>query len=840
VPDSWGMTHNTQWAIAKAVLETLEGRQYMSAATIGLNNGVLSMQADPNTASTLKVVLSADKSSVTATTGDQNQTFKFSQLKSLVLTGSTGDDYIYVDPGLNLPAQIKANGGNDTIWGGSGLDNIDGGNGNVQIHAHGVITTGSGDDSVWGSNQGDTITAGSGTDLIVCGNGNNVVYGGSGHDTLIGGAGNDHIVAGSGTTVIYGGMGDDTLIGGIGHDTIYGGGGNDMIAVNSTTTVLHADSTDVAVAGTMYHRKSSPTKTTPAPTPVKAPAPAPVTSASPVPTPAPAAPTTNSGGLKPVITQLETTVIAGEGVNVNALTSVIPTGTVLTTTYKWDFGDPGSKYNVLPGWNAGHVYDKAGTYTITLTMTDSAGHVATKTSQVTVAADTRPVIYVDTNGSDSNSGASPSQAVKSIGEAFALAGSNTKIELKRGETFPVTSTLWLKGNDQAVEAYGTGASPVLMFAPLDASEVTIFVGSQATNITIQDLTFDSPNAVTSGPADTINDFAIWAGGTDLVVRGNTFNNVEDAVNGTQQPTGVIVQENSAPLLKGMRGYLCWVDGNNWSIIGNTVVNTTRAHCVRVNDSDVVGVLIADNNLTKQYPADDPGEAQKTTVNVRIGNYVYIANNVLNGSTVSISNSPGQTIDQTVNWVVLDGNTINNAQLTVNEVAHHVMIRNNVLNITGTGQIAITPTSADIPGAVLTDLTISHNTGINTGQDGEFINVFSQPAPGSIAIDHNVYSAAGIRFGYGWDSAVWINAPDLTGFASITDNIWPTSNNLKTPGVVNYFAGAATATGYLTEQGWNSLPGVSNDQYSNEALPSGSYQLTLNGVTAGALTVAKAA
>jgi hypothetical protein len=333
---------------------------------------------------------------------------------------------------------------------------------------------------------------------------------------------------------------------------------------------------------------------------------------------------------------------------------------------------------------------------------------------------------------------------------------------------------------------------------------------------------------------------MFAQGTNIVVRDNTFLNVDDAVDGEMKPSGIIVQNNTAPLLKGLREYFCWVDGTNWSIIGNSVTNTTRAHCIRVNSAVAADILIVDNNLTKQYPADDAGEEYKTTIDVRIGSDVYIANNILNDSTVAVSPSPGQTADQTADWIVFDGNTINNAQLVIDEVGHHIMVRNNILNISGTGQIVITPSGTTVPGALLTDITISHNTGINTGQDGEFIDVLSEPAAGSITIDHNLFSAPNIRFGFGWDSAVYLNTPDMTGFASITDNIWPTANNLQTPNVVNYFAGAATATGYLTEQAWNTLPTVNNDQYSDTALQSGSYQMTINGVTAGATTFALAA
>jgi hypothetical protein len=829
------MRKNTQQLIDRAVFETLEGRQLQSA-TILLQHGVLNVTVDANTPSTIKVQESTKGNTVNVYADGTSASFKLSQVKSVSLTGSTQSDYIYVDPHLGLSAQIAGNGGNDTIWGGAGLDHITTGAGNDLIHGHGVISTGSGNDTVWGSNQGDTINCGSGNDLVVGGTASNVINGGAGLDTLIAGPGSDKITAGTGDNVLYGSGGATTLTGGTGADTIYGGTGPNVIVLNSTTTVVHAQTANTVRKGPSYPVIAAPA-TPPASPPVAPPVVAPVAPPASPPVASPAGSTGN--GPTAVITQLENSIIAGEGVEVNAINSTNTVGSALTTLYKWDFGDPGSQYNDLTGWNAGHVYSNPGTYTITLQLTDSAGNISTATSQVTVNADNRTIIYVDTNGSDSNTGLSPSQAVKTADEAFALAGNSTEILFCRGETFTIDTTLWIKGNDQTVGAYGAGANPVLMFAPTDGATATIYVGTNCANTTIENLTFDSPNAVTTGEAGDLNDYAVWAGGTNLVVSGNTFDNVEDAVNGTKQPSGVIVQNNSAPLIKGMRGYLCWVDGNNWSILGNTVVNSTRAHDVRVNGSDVVGVLIADNNLTKQYPSDDPGEATKDTVDVRIGAYVYVAQNVLSDSPCGISPSPGQTTSQIASWVVFDGNFINNGQLDVDEVGQHVMIRNNVLNITGTGQITVGPTGTTVPGDVVTDLTITHNTGINTGQDGEFITVSSEPAPGSITIDHNVYSAPNLRLGYGWDSAVWINAPDMTGFASITDNIWPTSTTLV-PNVVNYFAGATTATGYVTEQGWNSLTNVSNDQYSDEAMPTGNYQLTINGVTAGATNVALAA
>ena len=74
---------------------------------------------------------------------------------------------------------------------------------------------------------------------------------------------------------------------------------------------------------------------------------------------------------------------AGEALNVDAVqhsTFHLGTSDALNTLYQWNFGDSGSAYNTLTGYNAGHIYQTAGTYTLTLTMTE--GTVASPTVQV--------------------------------------------------------------------------------------------------------------------------------------------------------------------------------------------------------------------------------------------------------------------------------------------------------------------------------------------------------------------------------------------------------------------------------------------------------------------------
>jgi hypothetical protein len=842
VPDLKGMKVNASHSIAKAVFETLEGRTYMSGS-IGLQDGVLTVKADPNTASRVQVEFAADHTYVQAYATETMQTFRFDQIKSLHLVGSNQNDMIYVDPRLGLPAQIEGLAGNDVIKGGTGLDTIDGGDGNDLIYGHGAISTGSGDDTVWSSDQGDTIYGGSGNDLLIGGSGTNVIYGGSGRSTLIAGQGSNTLIAGTGDQVLYGANGNDTLVGGTGHDTLHGGAGHNLLIVNSTHTIVHAMASDVVqrpkhappareatpvvqAAPPKVHARSTTSAT---PAPVASPAPSgnvqspqgtPVTTTAPAP---------KGSAPQAIINQMENTVIVGEGVNVNGLNSVLHNGTQLTAKYQWNFGDPTGRFNDLTGWNAGHVYDNPGIYKITLKVTDSTGQISTATSQVTLQADTRRVIYVDTHGSDNNTGASPDQAVQSVTHAFLIAGSNMKIEFRRGETFNVDQTVYINGNDQYVGAYGNGVAPVINRGKGDGT-VTFFLSSQSHNTTIQDLTFDTPNAVTSGAAPKIGSQTIWAWGTNIVIRGNTFLNTDDAINASMRPTGVIVMDNSAPLITGLRGYFCWVDGTDWTILGNNVANSTREHDIRSSSMATDRVLIAYNVLSNPTRSDDPGEVTKCTINIREGRDLYITGNTLNDGTVGFGPGPWTPASDEVANVVVQGNLIHNGQLYLAGAVHHALVQNNVLDDTGQSQIHILPNEPDYPTRHMLDVTIDHNTGINNTSSGQFLEVSAEDLPGVLTVTNNLYIAPHLNFNAIANVAVLVTAPDLNDFKLISGNIWPTSN--APSGAVNFVNASWYAAGGQTPAQWDAHGNVQGDQFQNVAMPPSVYQTSLNGVIAG--------
>jgi PKD repeat protein len=69
-------------------------------------------------------------------------------------------------------------------------------------------------------------------------------------------------------------------------------------------------------------------------------------------------------------------------VSFNAATSLDPDGTI--TTYSWNFGEPKSPTNTATGVTATHGFKFAGSYTVTLTVTDNQGGTSNQQTVVTV------------------------------------------------------------------------------------------------------------------------------------------------------------------------------------------------------------------------------------------------------------------------------------------------------------------------------------------------------------------------------------------------------------------------------------------------------------------------
>ena len=152
----------------------------------------------------------------------------------------------------------------DVLYGGSGIDNVIGGNGNDIIYGdeadneQGVLLDKEGNDAIYGMG-GDDLIYGNGGDDVIFGDsvqnfqiglyaltedqhGNDTIYSGSGDDSVYGNAGDDVIFGEDGDDYLWGDFansadtqkladadGNDFIDGGLGNDQILGGGGDDYL-----------------------------------------------------------------------------------------------------------------------------------------------------------------------------------------------------------------------------------------------------------------------------------------------------------------------------------------------------------------------------------------------------------------------------------------------------------------------------------------------------------------------------------------------------------------------------------------------------------------------------------
>jgi PKD repeat protein len=764
-----------------------------------------------------------------------------------------GNDYVEAGNGADF---IHGGGGNDSIDGGAGSDVIFGDNGRDSIEA------GSGSDSITGGAGSDFITASGDVDHAVGSYGNDTIVGDL-DDTLTGGQGHDRVLRNSSNplpppiedpvsptapTVIPQPSGFAILsqetgaplagfenvqnsanldLGALGNQNLsiranvpsdFTGtaifkldGGADISVGMTEDFTLALSNWDVAGNHTVQVHLVTPaglagrTLTLNVTLQQVVGVPAPVSSDPTEITAAPDAPVA-------AITAMETSVAQGHAVHVNAMTSDLNGSTPLTSTYDWDFGDAGSKYNQLRGYNAAHLYQQAGNYTITLTVTNPDGAKSVTTQEVTVTEAQRKVIYVSNRGSDSNSGLSPQSAIKTLDKARSLVGDNTEILLERGGTFSLSSSIVIKGQNVVIGAYGNGDRPRINWTGAADSSALFSVDPAARDVSFEDLSFDK---ATGGHA------CINAGGTNIAVTGCEFLHVFDCVNTNKKPTGVLVQDNIAPLDDGVEGFLVWIEGSDHVILGNTVANSTRAQCIR--DAWADRVLVAYNDLTNldRRPDGDQFDENRQTLSLHLGNYLYVYNNSFTAGRCEVGPLAGgdglMKADwqvQRVNWAVVEGNTFHDsAFLSVCHGTNHMMVRQNVFNQDAGGMAITVDGYSSVYQRDVEDLTITQNTGINTGTKGTFLYVGG--AVKGITLTNNLYVAPNITPGVGTASGVYVNGGSLSSFRQIDGNVWPTANpNSYAQGGVMFVGASMSSSGYRDAAEWNELTQVGQDSFQS--------------------------
>jgi hypothetical protein len=599
-----------------------------------------------------------------------------------------------------------------------------------------------------------------------------------------------------------------------------------------------AGSAGKAMSLTLKLKNATSEGTTPTPTPVPVPVPVPVP--TPIPTPTP----TQGGAGSPQIhvNAISTTIIAGQAFHAEAASTVVPGYQAEDATFNWNFGDPSGDWNVLPGFNSAHVYETPGTYTAKLTVTAPNGKTSVQNITVNVVASNYSTVYVSASGSDSNNGSSQNSPVKTLSRALAISGDNTKILFKRGESFPMTSTVGIKRNNLVISSYGTGTQPTLLYTGSRSGTPNMLIVEKASNnVVIQGLTFNSIYSTNFNEDGMPH--AIVNGGTATTIRDNTFLNLAYAVNANYQPHGMLVMDNKAPLVTGLRAYFVWCQGTDLVIVGNEVANSTRQHNIRSGGTDRFAIVYNKlTNLSREGKGDN-ADVAKGTIVAQKGSYAYAAYNELRGPVgVGPLGQKDGLADKAgrFNHAAFEGNQIlSGGTIDVHHGANNITLRGNV-NYVDSGAPAFKVEGwSNSYGRGVSDIVIDHNIAITQFETGQFLWLLA--SVDGVTLTNNVYVAPNLKAGSAGTAAVYVAQSDLSSFNSIDNNTWPSpsrSNGFARGGIA--FVGTSyTSENHKTPTEWNSLGKVGDDQFTDVGMNniSNIIRLTTDGGTQAGLRLA---
>jgi PKD repeat protein len=508
--------------------------------------------------------------------------------------------------------------------------------------------------------------------------------------------------------------------------------------------------------------------------------------------------------------------------HVNALSVPLAAGTPLTAHYAWDFGDAGSKYDQLPGWVAAHLYEKPGTYQITVTVIDEAGHTTTLKEPVTVTEEARRAIYVAPEGSDDNNGATAAVPLKSAAAGFMRTGGGHAVLLfKAGGTYPANALLGIKGSDTVVTRYGDGPDPVLLLShgPPDVRGKPTFayvgLDGRIDGCVIEHLTFATPYTIPSPPtiANKVGLGAIFPRGKNITILDCAFHDLDDAINCNANPACVLVQGCSAPGPVDLRGYFIWSQGADHAYLGNRIGNSTREHNIRT--LGLTQALMYDNDLTNldRRPIDPSDGFDKGCIEMQAGSFVYIAHNRTADGPLRTGprGGPTEKASTATDWTVVDGNDLTDDWLEVQAGTHHVMFRNNVIHFSAGSACRLA--GPDQFGRTVTDLTFAHNTAIAAGTSANFLRTFGKQD--GLTIVDNLFVAPQLRAGDNGASALYFQGDKLDGLRAIANNVWPKPQSYDgdAKGMCVIDPTGRSAVGrYVPEADWDHTPPVVNDRF----------------------------
>ena len=491
----------------------------------------------------------------------------------------------------------------------------------------------------------------------------------------------------------------------------------------------------------------------------------------------------------------------------------------MTTRCTFNFGDAGSAYDTLTGFNAGHLYDKPGDYTITLSMRHADGATQTLTRTIRIAPDTRRAIYVAADGNDGAAGTIDRPLRSIIGAARAAGAGNAAVLFRRGDAFDTASPWTLRVTNLRLGAYGDAKlpKPVIRFTGPLKSVGVLYCTDQTYGLLVEDITFDSTYTNDTGKNGMPD--GVRAAGQNITLRNLTILNMGYGLNGNGYARGVLVQGCVAPSPTGLRSYLAWVQGRDQVILGNHAVNSTREHIVRCNNYE--RLLIAYNDFTNMDRRDvDPDDTPKGVMTIQAGLYAWATDNHLNGAAGvgPLGDDDGlKKADARTQFAVIERNFFDGHTFFIGHGTSHVLMQDNRMLTRDDRSIEIDGFNKSYNRGTA-DVTIRNNTAANTGSKGGFLWV-NGPVDG-VTVIGNTYLAPQLTPGTHATAAIFVTGPDLGSFRQIRDNTWPSGHPTAYAqgGVMYCWPKWSDARGYLDPAEWAAEKCVQGDRFKTLPLP----------------------
>ncbi len=401
--------------------------------------------------------------------------------------------------------------------------------------------------------------------------------------------------------------------------------------------------------------------------------------------------------------------------------------------YAWDFGDVdagtwstnGKSRNAAMGYVATHVYEQPGTYTVTLTVTDTQGGTYVYQQEITVAAFSGTTYYVSSSsGSDGNTGLSPTAPLASFGAAMSKVGTNRRILFKRGDTWTTADTGrigWEGPGIIGAYYYSDGSDDrsrpkphIVMTGDGSGLECG---GPWASDWRIMDVRL-SPDHATRAWGVSLG----WEGAVRwLLLRVETDGydvGIGCTASGTAFVENAVVECNVHDIV----GIGVYLGGTRLAVLGTRITDMVESHSLRVWYTQKA--VISENIC--HYPGQtrqalklhgyDLGQGPATE-------YVVVSGNSFRGSTYVVAVAPENAqSDEPVRHVVVERNVITPDEQTTVGVylrADDVTVRNNIFDATGGATWYKAVHMEGGVGSSLHDIKVFNNTAYMGGSASEF-------------------------------------------------------------------------------------------------------------------------